>query len=532
MELWGVDISFKNEVLALMEISETFEEEIKKNAISFTTTRVKGKAVTEIRVSSTETQYKINKWIQDNIDSIITIIGNTQNIVSPILRKYGIDLNPNWNELNKTAYEAQSALDKYYLEANKNAFSSSAQDFERIYNNAYNKSLAENSGMGFGIISNSLSAHLIYAAQAAAKEVRDENRALSAASAAVGNDPTSMIFGNMSRIMSSFYDDVLEAKILELLSIYYSMIVEFLCQGLGVSKTEFELTIDKDKSNEVLNKCSDYDSAKKAIIEALCLNPNNGRVVVYAMQYGLLDDEFIAYCKKAGEPFDNSAQQYFEELLDKNLEFIKMFNKPLLNEKSIGLINALKNYYSLMDGIELHKNKKWSTMIKKVYSKYWSDVEWAVSKWNNLVCEPRITQRLELASNCNNEMNQIISEMKQLASSKEIANLFVFKDDFQLSNAYMLARQIKCNSLDAFPEIIENISAIAQELKNKEEAKRAEAKRIEAEKQNKRAELSSQISKKKIELSELGFAIFGAKAQKKKAIQSEIERLEKELKMI
>lgn len=157
-------------------------------------------------------------------------------------------------------------------------------------------------GLGFGIISNSLSAHLIYQVQQKSvikKQIADAN--------AYFNHAKSQIESNSRRKIEEttkeYYDKVFVPQMKTAIHNAYSDIMIAYIQVLDrigkLSINEIK-DFDYERSQEILNGISRSNDPKKTIIAAMKTCPYNVNIYVTAYKMGLYDFDMTFFCGTVG----------------------------------------------------------------------------------------------------------------------------------------------------------------------------------------------------------------------------------------
>lgn len=291
-----------------------------------------------------------------------------------ILTEYGIELNPNWKEINKQWLTEVDRLEKLFGDALGKATQAALNNQAYKYQQAYNEELSKDFGLSFGVLSSSLTAHLLYAAQSAAKERKDHARAERVASEVMQNshaDITAQIFASVYPI----YVDSLEPTIQKLLSQYYAYIISIFSKELGCSYDDVIATFNFERSNDFI--LSKTESVKNNILRALQVDPNNGNVIGYAIRNGILDEELCEYGKNAAPNFGITLKKWAISALSEIHTAGKLFNKPLITDENKGIITGLKTYYKYQC-TNLEKCRDWQNIVLSVFTEEASKhlVEW------------------------------------------------------------------------------------------------------------------------------------------------------------
>ena len=372
--LWDESFSVDKGILVWHRLTHTLLETYKgkiQDYVSRVSEGIPIKVTGNYNISG-KTEYKVLPEAWNNLDQLVEDINETEKIVCCELRKYGVILNPNWREINAPWIQKVNDIKTDFTEFQGKSFANAAKHCETVYNRAYNEELAKDYGLGFGILSSSLTAHLLYAAQSTAKEMKDKERALSAASKAIGNDPLGTVSQQMFSEMYPYYQEKVFPSMMNVLIEYFSYIGEIFAQALGTTKDIAEQTFSQAKSDAILNQATNI--GKSTIIEALKMYPDNGAVIGYAVINDLLDDELCEYGTKAGNVFDELLVTWGTTKLTEIYKRGRLFNKSIINEENRKIIDGLAHYYEIKDD-ELSDSNDWNDILQIVFEKEIEDID-------------------------------------------------------------------------------------------------------------------------------------------------------------
>ena len=233
------------------------------------------------------------------MDEVKAFMSGIGGFVSKILTTYGVKINPNWNHISAPWVGRVTEIGEVLGKALGDSFTCAAQNIANTYQRAYNEELSRDYGLSFGILSSSLTAHLVYAAQSAAKEQKDKERAANFASEVAGNPMEKILIAAYETIYPLYMNSA-EPALIKVLGEYYSYVVSLLAKELGYNYDDIENQYSLEDSLAILYH---RDIDKETIFEALSKNPSNGVVIGYAIQHDFLDDELCQYGHKASPLF-------------------------------------------------------------------------------------------------------------------------------------------------------------------------------------------------------------------------------------
>ena len=476
IDLWGETFQYDKVEYALYRLSEELEAKIASDAQQLTNNRVNGK-VLDVKESGPigeghETSYQVLPWVWKNVDAVSDIIKKSGTFILKELQKYGISLTPNWNHINVSWISQVEKVKSILGEAMSNAFTSTAQNIANKYQAAYNEELSKDYGLNFGIISNSLTAHLLYAAQATSKEMKDKERASQFASEVTGN-PMEQLLLSQFNVLYPLYTETVEPALLKILSEYYSYIVSLFSKELSHSFDDISAKFNLDKSNGYISFSS---NPKESILKAVETYPNNGNVIGFAILNGILDEELCSYGYNAPKKFDLLVSTWATDYLCNIYNEGKMFNKPLVNEQNKNILEGLTTYCQ-QSGKDLETNVLWQSIIETVFIDETNSVKNAFSDLYNALNKDIIDyaykkQKIKISLE---HKTLLITFCNSLYSKNCIA--FAKKIGFTIPLTVENIDYTISKANDSIEEKINEIAA-AEQRKREEAAKKAEEQRI------------------------------------------------------
>ena len=362
-ELYGSRAEYDKTLFALFQLSESFEVKIKHDVEILRTNQNNGQPV---KIETKEynalgeqnNTLQVCPWAFDNVHKVKSFIFDACAIASKVLSTYNVKIHPNWEHIVAPWIGRVDEIDKVLGKAFKDSYTCTAQDVANTYQRAYNEELSKDYGLSFGIISSSLTAHLVYAAQSAAKEKKDKERAADIASAVVGN-PIEKIAIAAYETIYPLYVNSAEPALIKLLGEYYSYVVSLLAKELGYNYDDIESYFSIDESISIL-ECEDI--SKETIFKALEKKPSNGIVIGYAIQNNLLDEDLCKYGHKAPPLFIKRLKNWAIIKLSEIYNAGKLFNKPLINDDNRTLIIGLLIFFKVKHS-DLFECKDWQDIL-------------------------------------------------------------------------------------------------------------------------------------------------------------------------
>lgn len=366
-DLFGKTAEYDKIPFALYQLSEAFEIKIKEDVEQLKKNRENGQPLLITNEGynaegKLATSYKVIPWAWDNIDEVKGMMRNIGSFVSKTLSLYGIKLNPNWQHISAPWVTRATEISDIMNKAQGDTFQLAAQNLANTYQRAYNEELAKDYGLSFGILSSSFTAHLVYAAQATAKEMKDKERAAEVASAMTG-DPMAHIVTKVFEVIYPLYMNSAEPALIKLLGEYYSYVLSLLAKELGYDFDAVISKFDMEASSKALEK----HEGKEAIFAALKKNPSNGVVIGYAIENDLLDDELCDYAKEASPIFMERVVNWAITVLAKIYNEGKLFNKPLINDDNRKIVIGLMRFFK-SENPNLVENENWQKVLMGAFT--------------------------------------------------------------------------------------------------------------------------------------------------------------------
>ena len=484
IDLWGETLEFNKIEYSLYQLSTAFEVRVANDIKTIVDKRVHGKAIDNFKQVGNEVSFQFLPWIYDNIDYVKNTIKTSSTLVKSILSQYDIDLTPNWNEINKSWLDQVERIRQIYVSAMNETVDALKRNDEIRYQQAYNEELSRDFGLNFGIISNSLVSHLLYAAQSASKEAKDHQRAAKYAYENSGEtleESTTKIL----HVVYPLYTDNMEPALTKLLSEYYAYIVSIFSKELNCFYDDVAITFDFNRSNAFILGVS--ANAKANVLKALEACPNNGNVIGYAIKNNVLDDDLCEYGKNASNKFGEILKRWAISVLSEIYTTGKLFGKPLMTDENKATIKGLIKYYDYIEDDALRADD-WQEILSEVYGDELTEISDLFEIFDDLK-----------KSNAN--ITKYAQANKKLIISDEIIKKFIVACDMKDSSCswYAINMDIDTDKTITVPQVRECIIAVNARidaevaiLKKKAEQRRAEEERKKAEERKRQAELKRQ----------------------------------------
>lgn len=343
--LWGKEIKVDEQVSLLEDFSSYLE-------VSMLVTIEKFKSIIIIQK---------NGWLNDARDFLVKALPEVCDEVNGYLVKSKLMSPPNWRiflkERLEIAKEAGQAIYSYH----EKSFQICASQYQQQYQATYEQELAKQDGLGVGIISSSLAAHLVYAAQSASKERENEKKASEAADKIMsGSSPVD----RAAQMTIAFYKEKFDPFVVEFLVGFYSDIEKLIYDGLEIEKE----TLDNAKTlsqNELTDIAE--DNHRERIVASLSKYPFNGDALFWAIRYDDAGDELISFCSHNPlliPKFLVSIEQSAIAYLKKQKEKADLYNRDPLTDEIVQLLQRLRAF--LIDE-RMVGTQTYDSIIQEVY---------------------------------------------------------------------------------------------------------------------------------------------------------------------
>lgn len=326
LTLWGTEISYDEKTVSLLEFSMFLEQRAKKSASDFLNIGIQKKLGWLIPGTAFLEEEMLR--VCDDVTSYIT--------------EHDILAVPNWNMFLEPWVTIAENSKLLMLTLNKALIADCTNEVREQANQAYRNSMANSEGLGFGIISNSLAAHFIYAMQAAEKEAKNKRAAEKAASA-VWDKSNPVAKANELTIKT--YHETHEPFVLDTLANFYTNVESFIYIGAGYDKKIIDEQIRNAK--DILTSSS--GDVHNEIVQALGRNICCGEAVLFAIKNGLVDDGFIEFCNHAPVILLKKSVGPIVDWLAKEKRVNQLYNRPIFNEKTRNFLDVVQKIYLCCD---------------------------------------------------------------------------------------------------------------------------------------------------------------------------------------
>lgn len=455
-KLWDKEITVDEQISLLEDFSSYLE-------VSMLVTIEKFKSIIILQKSG---------WLNVARDFLTDTLPEVCDEVGQYLVKSKLMNPPNWKIFLKDRLEIAKEAGQAIYSYHEKCFQICASQYQQQYQATYEQELAKQDGLGFGIISSSLAAHLVYAAQSASKERQNEKKASDAADKIMQSSLSPV--EKAAQMTIAFYHEKFDPFVNDFLIGFYSDIEKLIYDGLDVDKE----TLD---NNKVLsgNELSDIneDNHRERITASLSIYPFNGDALFWAVRYDDADSELIEFCSnnplllpKYLVAIEQSAVAY----LKKQKEKADLYNRDPLTEDIVQLLQRIRAFLTdeRMCGISTYDN-----IIQEVYGER-----------IDIVC-----QKFDVIT----KIRKNDSSLNNYARNHKTINLSV--NDFEtLKRYYGIFCTSKIRSVfESLPSETDSFNKMLSSLC--EEVKKAYEKHQEAERQRKQREFEKAEQEKKAE---------------------------------
>lgn len=173
-------------------------------------------------------------WLNDARDFLVKTLPEVCDEVGGYLVRSKLINPPNWKIFLKDRLEIAKEAGQAIYSYHEKCFQICASQYQQQYQATYEQELAKQDGLSFGIISSSLAAHLVYAAQSASKERQNEKKASEAADKIMHSSLSPVEKAGQMTI--AFYHEKYDPFVVEFLVGFYSDIERLIYDGLEIDK--------------------------------------------------------------------------------------------------------------------------------------------------------------------------------------------------------------------------------------------------------------------------------------------------------
>ena len=325
-KLWGKEITVDEQISLLEDFSSYLE-------VSMLVTIEKFKSIIILQKMG---------WLNDARDFLVKTLPEVCDEVGGYLVKSRLMNPPNWKIFLKDRLEIAKEAGQAIYSYHEKCFQICASQYQQQYQATYEQELAKQDGLGFRIISSSLAAHLVYAAQSASKERQNEKKASEAADKIMHSSLGPVEKAGQMTI--AFYHEKFDPFVVEFLVGFYSDIERLIYDGLEIDKE----VLDNNKtlsSNELSNMTE--DNHRERIIASLSYYPFNGDALFAAIRYDDAGEELIAFCSNNPlllPKYLVSIKESVIAYLKKQKEKADLYNRDPLTDDIIQLLQRIRTF--------------------------------------------------------------------------------------------------------------------------------------------------------------------------------------------
>ena len=480
-KLWGKEITVDEQISLLEDFSSYLE-------VSMLVTIEKFKSIIILQKPG---------WLNVARDFLSDTLPEVCDEVGQYLVKSKLMNPPNWKMFLKDRLEIAKEAGQAIYSYHEKCFQICASQYQQQYQATYEQELAKQGGLGFGILSSSLAAHLVYAAQSARKEVENEKKASEAADKIMHSSLGPV--EKAAQMTIAFYHEKFDPFVVEFLIGFYSDIEKLIYDGLEIDKEV--LDNNKTLSSDELSNITE-DNHRERIIASLSKYPFNGDALFWAVRYDDADDDLIQFCSanplllsKYLVAIEQSAVAY----LKKQKEKADLYNRDPLTED---IVHLLKRIRLFLTDERMYVVSTYDNIIQEVYGE---KIDHVCHKFDTLV---KITKTPLALSNY----------------AKSNKSIYIAKNDFETLvkyNTIFGTSKIK-EVFDVIPDTFDAFDKMLSDLCETIQSENAKHQEAERQRQQRERELAEQKRREE-------------EKRKEKERQAEIERqeqLKKKLKKV
>lgn len=344
LSLWGSPIHYDKKVVQLKEFSTFLEHRAKKSAEDFLSIG----------------QQKKTGWLIAGTDYLEKEMRQVCSEVGEYITAHNILDNPNWELFLQPKIMFADAAKQLTLNLHDTLVAACINNMEEQAQQAYRNSLANSEGLGFGIISNSLAAHFLYAMQAAQKDRENEQAAQDAANRVRRNSSPVEKAGELT---AKAYHETHEPYVIDSLAQFYGEVESFIYTGADYDKTRLDALAKE--AIETIDAANDAD-IQGAVVRALQKDVCCGEAVFAAIRYGLVDDDFVKFCYYAPLKLLKNSLKPITAWLKKEKHTNQLYNRPIFSEK-------IRHFLSDVQKVFLHDNVKKNNLYDRILDSAFAD---------------------------------------------------------------------------------------------------------------------------------------------------------------
>lgn len=449
----------------------------------------------------------VNPWIYENFNTLKNMCSFvTRDRIIGILKSYDMELNLNWSEIANPWFSKAIEIEKIFGEFTSNVFSNSAQNYVNNFNRLYENELDNSQGLGFGIISNSIASHLIYASMSVKNDMKNRAKASMNAKEIAG-EPSEAVSMDLAEQGARFYNDYIQDMIINLMTNYLIYVEEIVTQALGE---------DWDELSALWNKYSykavDYTS-REEVLAALKINPLNVGALVYSIYYWGNDERLIAFCKQNSSiVLDALHEEMIQFCIDINFKLNrKIYNKLIVDDDNCLYWDNLKNAYKKI--YMATYPEKWEDLISSVYK---TEVD-SIHAYLRVLQEWKTKEGIEKNFKDFDDLNKAKQGYLNFFSSDKFKTLEILYNNLEVPSVLndikeLYLYQVQILSENNFKEYMDRrLNRIEESIEYRFNVKKEYD------------DLISMISMEKDELSKLWYAVFGNSVKRKKELEEKIK---------
>lgn len=453
-------------------------------------------------------------WLNVARDFLAEILPDICKEIGKYLVSNKIMNEPNWNIFLKERLEIATKAGQLIYDYHHDCINSCISQYQMQYKSTYEQQLAKQDGLGFGIISNSLTAHLVYAAQSVSKERENEKIAKEAADRIMyAADPIDRAI----QMTIVFYHETFDPFAVNFLINVYADIEKLIYDGVGIDKEKLENR--KTLSESELSAINE-NNYKDKISTALSIYPFNGNALALAFKYDSVDDELIEFCSQSPKLLVNYVYTIGESVkayLKKQKESAALYNRDPLTDDTIKYLHCVKTFFT---DSRISATATYDKIIQEIYG---SEIDSVCKKFETLIRVKTSSASLSGYAKTHKSISVSTSDFTML---EKYNNVFGTKKVENIISSLL-------GGDETFAEMVSKLNAQISAEYDKHKKEEQERKQRELEHQReverKKNEIKAEIAKIRAEIDSLGLAWFGKKAQRKAELTALIAEKTREL---
>ena len=491
LTLWNNEINYDEVMLKLKGLTALLIEEGKKSIVG----------MYEVgKVKNMGWGIKCWEYPPKEMNRVCNIVGNY------VVQNNLLEQAPNWQIFIKPYVEMIEQGKTAILNYDRAALNFAATQARNKYQETYNRELANSDGLGFGILSNSLTSHLIYAAQATRKEIENQKKADKIAQQVwQANDP----FSRSDLMTKNFYDETVEPYYVDVITNFYCELEKLIYKGLNQEHSSQE-----EKVENIAFEIGSIEDNKKLIIRGVSSDTYFADAIFFAIKTNLVDKDLAVFFESVPQVLKKNVQKSILDYLNEQKKNASLYNRDSLSNEVISIIKNTKLLYSY--NITIYENI--------VDSLYKAEIKKVCQKFDDL---------LRVGNNPESLSAYAKTKRAITITTSDISLFLKYYEIFATEQMKKVVALIGSTEIDKFNKYLssinEKIGVEYEKYQQEERERKAREEQYRRELEEKKRLIRGEIQSLNRELQSLGFALFGQKARRKAELKELILRKETEL---